>query len=144
MVNRGWFYLGNLLFNTTTKSKGYVHTGLVFGGKGSWIQRAHHSDDWISTSLLSQGYLHITIGYEPWQKKMISPMRLLWTWERSDRSHVITWGTVGNDWGWGGGFTNCSQWSWWAWRWKTMRKWRSCMSWLLIDKLCWSWSSFFL
>ncbi len=146
MVNRGWLYLGNLLFNTTTKSKGCVHTGLVFGGNGSWIQRAHHSYDWISTSLLSQGYLHIALGYEPWQRAGLNwrtAVQVPQTWERSGRSHVTTWETVGNDWGWGSGFTSCSHWSWRTWRCKTRRKWRSCLSWLLLDKLCWTWSFFF-
>ncbi len=40
-------------------------TELVVGGTGFLFQGTQHSDNWISTNLLSQGNLRIASGYEP-------------------------------------------------------------------------------
>ena len=65
-VHQRLVIFGMFLVNTKKgKRKACVCTELVVGGTGFLFQRAQHSDNWISTNLLSQGNLRIAIGYEP-------------------------------------------------------------------------------
>jgi len=61
-VHQRLVIFGMFLVNTKGKRKACVCTELVVGGTGFLFQRAQHSDNWISTNLLSQGNLRIAIG----------------------------------------------------------------------------------